>query len=268
MSEKVKCSVGILTFNSAKTLKRALESVKDFSEIIVCDGGSADDTLNIAREYDAKIVSQFDDGIPRRVENFSEARNKCLANATHDWFLYVDSDEALSKELAEEVASIVRRDGPELVYQIPSRIIIDGQVIRYSSSYPGYQVRFFSRKTGAHFIKPVHERVLYDRDRFKVGKLKNPWYIYWDKNDVKNFSEKAENYIPIEVERNKNWTFGQYIKWGVYRNILASVKIFIKATKNYMLHGFGESMPPRVEWARVAYHLKLMWRLTRSRLVK
>ena len=41
-SEKINCSVGILTFNSEETLLKCLESVSDFSEIIICDGGNTD----------------------------------------------------------------------------------------------------------------------------------------------------------------------------------------------------------------------------------
>jgi glycosyltransferase involved in cell wall biosynthesis len=51
--EKIRCSVGILTYNSGKNLRRALESVKNFSNIIIADGGSTDDTLQIAAEYGA-----------------------------------------------------------------------------------------------------------------------------------------------------------------------------------------------------------------------
>jgi len=58
--KKIPASVGILTLNSGKTLRRALNSLTDFAEIIVCDGNSTDDTLEIAREYGAKIIRQYD----------------------------------------------------------------------------------------------------------------------------------------------------------------------------------------------------------------
>ena len=49
---KLPCTVAILTFNSGKSLKRALESVKDFEDILICDGGSTDDTVEIARAFE------------------------------------------------------------------------------------------------------------------------------------------------------------------------------------------------------------------------
>ncbi|MBI2603994.1 MAG: glycosyltransferase, partial [Candidatus Harrisonbacteria bacterium] len=61
---KIPCSVGVLTLNSAKTLARCLESFKDFAEIIVCDGNSTDDTVAIAKKYGAKVVKQYDSDEP------------------------------------------------------------------------------------------------------------------------------------------------------------------------------------------------------------
>ena len=50
----IKATVGILTFNSAKYLNDCLNSVKNFREILVLDGGSTDQTLNIAKNIIAK----------------------------------------------------------------------------------------------------------------------------------------------------------------------------------------------------------------------
>src|SRR5258706_210174 len=94
-------SVGILTFNSARTLERALRSVSECEDIIVCDGGSKDETRAIAEKYGARIVEQNRafkraDG---RLADYSGARNQCLAAAKRRWFFYIDSDEEASPEL-------------------------------------------------------------------------------------------------------------------------------------------------------------------------
>ena len=46
-----KISVVINTYNAEKFLKRVLDSVKDFDEIVVCDMESTDNTVAIAKEY-------------------------------------------------------------------------------------------------------------------------------------------------------------------------------------------------------------------------
>ena len=55
-TDKISCSVGILTFNSAASLPVCLESVKHFSEIIICDGGSTDSTIEIARKFGCVVI--------------------------------------------------------------------------------------------------------------------------------------------------------------------------------------------------------------------
>ena len=42
--DRIPCTVGIITHNNEATIERALESVKEFAEIIVCDGASTEKT--------------------------------------------------------------------------------------------------------------------------------------------------------------------------------------------------------------------------------
>ena len=49
-----KISVVINTYNAEKFLKRVLDSVKDFDEIVVCDMESTDNTVAIAKNMAAR----------------------------------------------------------------------------------------------------------------------------------------------------------------------------------------------------------------------
>ena len=139
----IHCSVGILTFNSASTLRRALESVKSFIEIIICDGGSTDGTLEIAKEYGCKIIfqsAQFKNP-NNRIKDFAGVRNQCLDAASFDWFLYIDSDEVVSPGLKLEIEQIVASNTGIYVYNVPLGLWIRGRLMKHSSNYPGYQNR-------------------------------------------------------------------------------------------------------------------------------
>ena len=57
MSEDNKISVIINTYNAEQHLRKVLDSVKDFDEVVVCDMESTDHTLEIAKEYGCKIVT-------------------------------------------------------------------------------------------------------------------------------------------------------------------------------------------------------------------
>jgi len=52
----IKATVGILTFNSAKYLHHCLNSVKDFNEILIVDGGSKDGTWEWLQKNVTKAV--------------------------------------------------------------------------------------------------------------------------------------------------------------------------------------------------------------------
>ena len=85
--EKIPATVTVLTRNSGKTLERALASVRDFDEIIVCDGGSTDETLEIAHKHGARVIAQdgqFHDA-KGKIYDYAGVRNQTLHAARHNW---------------------------------------------------------------------------------------------------------------------------------------------------------------------------------------
>ena len=92
-----KISVVINTYNAEKFLKRVLDSVKDFDEIVVCDMESTDKTVAIAKEYGCKVVV-FPKGDCVSAE---PARTFAIQSATMKWVLVLDADELVTPELKE-----------------------------------------------------------------------------------------------------------------------------------------------------------------------
>ncbi|WP_418417347.1 glycosyltransferase family 2 protein [Blautia sp.] len=90
-----KISIITITYNSEKTLERAIKSIveQDYDnlEYIIVDGGSNDSTLEIIKKYDTKIsswISEPDNGI-------SDAFNKGIKMATGDIIGIINSDDGL-----------------------------------------------------------------------------------------------------------------------------------------------------------------------------
>ena len=268
-SEKIKCSVGILTLNSARTLRRSLESVKDFDEIIICDGNSTDNTIQIAKEFGAKIIRQYETNEPnKKIDDFSRVRNKCLDAATNNWFLYIDSDEAISNELRDEIRYITEQKRRDLlVYQVPNKIIYNGEVIEHASSYPGFQTRFFNKKSGGRFVKPVHERLKFEGE-VKVGNLKGPWYVFLDDEDYHKFWEDMRFYVKKEVKRSRDLKLGQFILWNLIVRPLKLVKLIFRILYMYLRYGRKRTIPIKFEFQRVVYATYLILMQTKLRLIK
>jgi len=137
-------SVCLIVKNAQGTLYRCLDSVKPVAdEIIVCDTGSSDRTMQIAREYTDKVSS-----VPWE-DDFAAARNRSVEKATGDWVLWIDADEYL---LGGEHLGKYLRDNMYLGYVIRQHHhAIDAQL------KPDVPVRLFRNHRGIKFFGCIHE---------------------------------------------------------------------------------------------------------------
>lgn len=87
----MRISVVLIVKNEAAVLARCLDSVKEADEIVICDTGSTDGTLEIARQYTDKIFTDY-----VWEDHFANARNHARLKATGDWILSIDADEYLT----------------------------------------------------------------------------------------------------------------------------------------------------------------------------
>ena len=262
----IPCTVGILTFNSGQTLRRALESVKDFAEIIICDGGSTDDTLAIAAAYGCTILSQDrkyqnEDG---RLSDYAGVRNQCIDAAHYDWFFYIDSDECATPELCASIRATVIATEPEfLIYNISPRIVLDERrVIEHSSNYPGWQKRFFNLTTGARFRKAIHERIEYDAIHYPAGYLGGHWhYFITSATDA----DKTARYIRMDVRLYRTKHLNRFLRL-VWEKLSTIVKVAIKTAWNYIRYGRRGTMPLALEMRRISYQWYILCGIVRDYL--
>lgn len=258
MEEKINCSVGILTFNSGLTLRKCLESAKAFNEIIICDGGSTDDTLQIAQEFGCIIILQddvykYDNG---KIADFSGVRNQTLDVATNEWFLILDSDEFLTEAVVSEIKGIVdsnHLDSESKLFQMPRKLQVEGVIIDYASSYPGYQPRFFHKPSMLRFGRKLHEKII-PKPGVKVGFLKEAT-IAPVELDYKAWSDKFSYYLNIERERSREAKKTNLLKssFGSFKSALSRIyKIF-----KYSFFKNGNKMPLKFEIMLIKYSLSL-----------
>lgn len=261
--DKISCSVEILTRNSGKTLERCLESIKNFAEIIILDGNSTDGTLEMARRYGARIFKQYDTNEPLvSISNFSEVRNKGLRLATHNWFMFIDSDEYLSPEAVEEIRGIVASSNSTArVFWQPRKYVLDGRVIECATTYPNQQIRFFNRQYVEGFIKPVHERIEL-KPGARVGRLKGVEYVPVE--PLEGLRERWARYIKTEEEMTAGVSRPKTL-----RLILRHLALFLFYLVRYirgLVFCRGPRMPFRYEWTRHKYLLVFSARLLKNLL--
>ncbi len=108
-------SIVTVTMNSAATLHDCLKSVQEQtvkSEHIIIDGGSSDDTVNIAEAYSSvtKVISEPDMGI-------YDAMNKGIALASGDVIGILNSDDYFAhRDVLEKVRRAFVEQGTDSCY--------------------------------------------------------------------------------------------------------------------------------------------------------
>jgi len=136
--------------NEEKYLRGCLESVKGVvDEIVVVDTGSTDKTVEIAKEYGAKIY------FFEWSKDFSAARNFALEKCTHEWILYLDADERLMPQSREEVKKIGKQKNNCAYYCF----ITNNEEANNQSTLMAY-VRYFPNKKDIRFTGKVHEQII------------------------------------------------------------------------------------------------------------
>jgi glycosyltransferase involved in cell wall biosynthesis len=179
------------TFNNDKIIRRCLESVKWADELLVVDSFSTDKTLNICRDYGARILQH-------EYVNSALQKNWAIPQATHDWILLLDSDEELEPGFREEVIDLLRDPPADLDgYRMARKNLIYGKWVKSCGIYPDPQVRLF-RKKCRYVEREVHAHV--DIAPERTGRMKHH-LIHHDFTGLDGYLVKFTRYMRYEVDQ-------------------------------------------------------------------
>jgi glycosyltransferase involved in cell wall biosynthesis len=100
-------SVAIITKDEADNLPRLFESLKPLNpaEVLVVDSGSTDATVQIAKDYGARVIET---DWPGHVVQ----KNRALEACRQPWILSLDADEPISEALAKSLSALFKNDEP------------------------------------------------------------------------------------------------------------------------------------------------------------
>jgi len=100
----MRLSVCLIAKNEEANLKRVLGSVKPVAdEIVLTDTGSTDRTIEFAKAFGARVC-HF-----QWCDDLSAARNHCYSQAQGEWIFWIDCDEELLSESADEMKQCLMR---------------------------------------------------------------------------------------------------------------------------------------------------------------
>jgi glycosyltransferase involved in cell wall biosynthesis len=169
----VAISVVLITHNEEANLARTLASAAPLvangrGEIIVVDSGSTDRTVEIARQYDARVFVEPWQG-------FAGQKNSAIDKAAMDWVLQLDADEALEPQLATEIEAVLKADSDLLGFMIPRKNFFLGRWIKHGGYYPDLKLRLIRRGAGKFEEHGAHPTIHVNGP---TGKLSHPMLHY------------------------------------------------------------------------------------------
>lgn len=185
-------SVVINTYNASEHLKKVMEGVKGFDQIVVCDMESTDNTLDIAREYGAKIMI-----FPKGNLNYVEpARMPAIQAADCKWVFVVDADEIVTPELKEYLYDFIKNPGKIAGLRVPRKNFIIDKFKK--SSYPDYQLRFFI-KEGSVWPKEIHTVPIVNGEVAKIPAKRKELALIHIPTDMNGMIDRLNRYTSAEV---------------------------------------------------------------------
>jgi glycosyltransferase involved in cell wall biosynthesis len=195
--------------NEERRIAGCLESVAGWvAEIVIVDGGSTDQTMDIAAGFGARIIERPFDG------DYAAQRNVGLRALTTPWTLVLDADERLSADLPpilDHIASSREADGA----YIHMLNILEGDAKPWF--WPDRHLRFF--RSGYTMVGRIHEAI-HGMKRPAYLPLSGPFIIH-----SKTLSEqwdREKQYLEIEPSYYSDEDASRIRQWKTRRDDVAS----------------------------------------------
>lgn len=228
----MKLSIIIPTFNSGAVLGRALDSIvaQTFSdwEVLIMDGVSADNTLEIAQSYNdprIHIYSEPDKGI-------YDAMNKGIKKANGEWLYFLGSDDWLLFPNTLDSVFSMEIDGYDVVY---GDVESEHLAPEHSGEWTLETVD----------ISKCHQGIFYKKYIFKRLGYYDLEYPVWADHDFNwkwFFSHNTQKkYLPIKVAHYSTGGFSserldyQFLKYAPYLKLRRGWRYYNRDKRNELI---------------------------------
>ncbi|WP_042281555.1 glycosyltransferase family 2 protein [Candidatus Protochlamydia sp. R18] len=201
MTSSFPISVTILTKNSQKYLREVLQALKGFDEVVICDTGSQDETVSLAKQFTNVAIYH------EPFKGFGPTHNTASNLAKNDWILSIDSDEVVTRELAIEISQLQLKS--KHVYSFPRRNEYRGKWIKGCGWSPDRQIRLYNKQE-THFTNvQVHEAII--ATELTHVHLQSPLKHY-SYDQISDFLSKMQSYSTLFAEQYKGRKSSSFVK--------------------------------------------------------
>jgi glycosyltransferase involved in cell wall biosynthesis len=206
----------IITKNEEKRyLRECLTGLTWADEVLVVDSGSSDRTIEIARQYGARVLHHPWAG-------FGAQKNWGIERCRHEWVLSVDADEVVTPELVVEIRQAVSDpQAPDGFYLGISTYLGDARI----RCFEGLQlIRLFRRDKGRYNNPKTDETVEVKGNKGKLRtKLQHHGF-----SGYSEYISKFNYYTTLEARKiDQVRIHNNPVSLGLV-SLLEGIKVFIK----------------------------------------
>lgn len=215
--ERATISLCMIVKNEEFNIKKCLDSVKDIvSEIVIVDTGCTDNTIEIVKNYGAKIIPF------KWINDFSAARNKSIEYATGDYILFLDADEYFEKDSHEFFRNLKKPSVPHSYFVR----IVNFTEREADSSYfvEHYFTRIWVNDPRYRFTGKIHENLIFTDNAFcpaSVFSGVNVYHTGYMKNEINRKGKFERNLALLNaaIKEEPENSFHEYNLAVQYKNM-------------------------------------------------
>lgn len=187
-------SVIILTKNEEQDLPACLNALRWCDDVHVLDSGSTDQTLEVARNFEAIISFNA-------FKSFGEQRNYALEYLPlkYNWILFLDADEVVTPAFEKAIKNAILEAPAHIAgFYCCWKMMLEDRWLKYCDNFPKWQFRVL-RKGRANFTDFGHGQKEGWVDG-ELGYIKEPYLHYSFSKGWTQWLDRHNKYSSLEAK--------------------------------------------------------------------
>jgi len=181
----------VLAKNNENTIQKTLESLTDFSDVVVYDNGSTDATMDIAKNFSNVNL------IEGEFNGFGWSKNKAVSYAKNEWVIIIDSDEVVDSILLNTLKT--KELDKKTVYQLNFKAYYKDIQVKYCGWNNQKIKRLYNRSVTSYNTNDVHEDIISNGFNIELLDGNVEHYSY---HTISQFVIKADHYSTLFAKNN------------------------------------------------------------------